>query len=160
MPAGVGVCWKKKKSRARTQQIWGTLVHFLMYDITEDEGKDSKPAPLPWGFTKFRDCPEQLISINPWNPNRISIKVQKSPCMLTSLRVPLPENTQQSCQAWCQQGSVASECLLLLHFIIRALKSSSLQIWAPNEIMDVEVLEKIETATQMLVISIINWLSN
>lgn len=46
-------CWsgcvlrKKKKSRARTQQIWWTLVHLLMYDITDDEGKDSKPAPLP-----------------------------------------------------------------------------------------------------------------
>ena len=69
-----------------------------------------------------RDCSEQLIPINPWNPNKISIEVQESACMLTLLRVPLPENTQQSWRAWCKQGRVASESSFLSHFIICPLK--------------------------------------
>ena len=38
---------KKKKSRARTQKIWWALVHFFLYDIIDDEAKDSKLPPLP-----------------------------------------------------------------------------------------------------------------
>ena len=36
-----------KKTRARTRKIWWALVHFFLYDIIDDEAKDSKPAPLP-----------------------------------------------------------------------------------------------------------------